>query len=469
MSESPAAMQQFVLALAAAAMTIGACSLGLRESQVGEPPASGGSTQSASSTPGNGGGATTSTATSGVLCGNGSCDRPAEDCSSCPGDCGCFTGTGCKAGKCEDCPETFAVDVGASDAGATHGLVAANGKLYLAPTLSSGGSTNAALAEIDACFGTVLSTTVHAPGGRLSTGGPIALGGTGAEVVAACGYWPSDSDHGGGLVFGGNEGPVAAWQLDAPGSSGNDALHGVAAAKNVWMATGVLATASPGWVVFGDLNGQKICPVMNVFPSSVSGAAATTDGTKIYVAGNSPTTSSFSIAVFDASTCDASSCGCAAPQNFDGIMIGTDTTVVAAMLFAANELYVAGYKSNDGVAYQAFVASISPTDGSVVNVYPHPGSAALDEFVSLAFDGTLIYAGGYEDAPDDQHVETATGVVVGLTPALGMSFTVRPSGAHSVVGVATDPSQPGAFFAHVDKSPGVAVYRCKSSSAHCGP
>lgn len=466
MSEYAAAMRRSALALAAAAMTIGACSLGLRESQVGEPPTGGGSTQSASSTPGNGGSTATSTATSGVLCGDGTCDRPVEDCSSCPGDCPCFSGTGCKAGKCDDCPATFAVDV--PNTLATHGIAASKGKLYLAPTLGSGMNTNASLVEVDACFGALATTTVHAASGAASSGGRVALGGAGAEVVAACGFKQSATDDA-ALIFGGGDGPVPTWQVQKNPSSGDDSLVDIAAAGDVWMACGSRVATPQGWILYGDLKGQRACTIPSVFSDTEPGVAMASDGTKLYVAASDG--GSISIATYDASACHPASCNAPPPAHYvDSITVGQEVTQVGAMLFAGGQLYVAGLASNGSGAYFAYVTTVDPTTGTKsATPYTSTPDGLLSEFVSLAYDGTLVYAGGYEGVMMLPDFGPAKGVVVGLQPQLGAmpAFVVHPKDAHSVVGVATDTTQPGVFFASADKSPGAAVYRCKSSSTAC--
>ncbi len=382
----------------------------------------------------------------------------------------CFQGTGCQAGKCLDCPSTFEASVGPTSAAATRGLVASNGELYLAPTLPSGDDTKAAPVEVDGCFGTACDHDVL----PLPAIGPSAvrsrLGGPGAEVVAACGgFQPSMSDPGAALVVGGGADPLATWQLHENGSPGTDVLVGRGRSRRGVDGLAAPAPSSPpGWIVYGDLTGKHVCASTAVFGATAEGAAMATDGSKLYAAATDD--SGISIAVFSAGACDPASCACAPTKTLGPIVVGGNLTDVGAMLFAGGHLYVSGFASDDGSSYYAYVAIVSVTDGALGNVYRGAPAATLDEFVSLASDGTLVYAAGYEGATAIGDVSAAAAaVVVGLTPDLDSTpmFKVHPKAAHSVVGVATTPSYPGSYFAYLDETPGVAVVHCKSGSFAC--
>jgi hypothetical protein len=452
-------MRRLAFALATCIVAVGACSLGITESEVQHGRGGGGGGTAGSS----------ATMAPPTVCGDHVCDTEGgEACGNCPEDCPCFQGDACgDEGVCVTCKAEFATKIPGAPK-ATPGLAASDGRLYLAPTTTA----NAELVAVNSCNGTITEASLAGPSMAPSVGGAVAPGNSATRLIVAAGYAPSATNQG-NLVVGFDDALKITWQHHDDPTSQIDTLAGIAAAGDVWMAVGTRVASPQSWIMSGDLAGKHFCSDSSQL-NGADGAAMASDGTStLYAAGNGGDGGIY-VSSFPAGMCTP--CPCRPQIQLGPLHVGSMGTTVSAMLFANGALYLAGSATDDGTHIQAFLEQISPMTGDTIGtVFMQPSSGDLDAFVALAADDNFIYAGGYS-GKNSADPTKGTPLLLGFTRDLATPpFDAHPSSGIAVVGVAVVKQLPdsgdkllaSSVFASIDDGDGVTVIRCAAEKDGC--
>lgn len=354
---------------------------------------------------GSGGGCVPSCA--GKQCGSDGCG------SSCAP--GCSANETCNgSGQCQaTCSPTWYTAL----AGATvNGAVLSGQNLYAVGSKTAGGWVG----RVDVCAGALAKESSVSPAGSQSSSLSKGIFAGGSLYVV--GSVVTSADPRNGLYAKLNPTSLAA-SFVSPlyGSTGEDEVNAVAAATSgsLWMSGRSNSPTGPGWGIKGSTSGLA-CG----FPLGTgagSSFAAASSGNTIYVARTNA--GQLYVDQFaDASCLNTGPCPCTPTATSPAIALGTENTEARAMLQHAGAVYVAGFTYDTGTLpnSKAFVIRLN-TAGQILGRYNFDPTTQFDGFVTLATDGTTLYAGGGQGWDQSATFASSTGMLHALPVGFGMN------------------------------------------------